>query len=301
MIKSMTVRNFLGESIKMVLSDPYASGFIITSIDGLGAPKADVAITDISGADGGEYNSARAQTRNIVINLRFLENPDIETTRQRSYKYFPVKKKVTITLECDNRTASIDGYVESNEPDIFSETEGCQVSILCPNPYWYSEDNITVFRGAEQLFEFPYSNEGLLPVTELGAFNNHRYKDIVYTGDVDTGVTMLFHCLGHCENISVINTTSREVMSIDTDKIAEIMGTEEGLYTGDDVLISTVKGNRFITLERGGRYYNILNCLPRGTQWPQVYKGSNVFAYLAEVGLDNLEFRILNNVLYEGM
>ena len=300
MIKSVTVRNFLGESIKMELTNPWDTGLLITSIDGLGPSKASINVTEISGADGGEYNSARVESKNIVLSLQFLGD-DIESIRQSTYKYFPVKKQLTLTIETDNRTASIDGYVESNEPDIFSENEGCQISIICPFPYFYSDDNITVFRGIDQLFEFPYSNESLEAVTIFGEFENHRYRNIKYTGDVDTGITMLLHCLGHVENVKIINTTSREIMFLDTSKIAAMFGTEDGLTTGDDVMINTVRGQRYITLYRGGQYYNILNCLPRGTDWVGVYKGDNVFAYSAEVGLDNLEFRILNKVLYGGM
>lgn len=301
MIKSVTVKNFLGEEIKMELENPWESGFYIQSIDGLGPSKADINVTEMSGTDGGEYNSSRVNSKNIVLKLGFLEKPNIETTRHLSYKYFPVKKKLTLTVETDYRTASIDGYVESNEPDIFSENESNQVSIICPNPYWYSTDNITVFRGMEAMFEFPYSNEGLLPVTIFSEYQNHRYRNIDYEGDVDTGVTILLHCLGHVENISIINTTSRERMDLDTSKIAAMFETEEGLSTGDDVLISTTRGNRYITLYRGGKYYNIMNCLPRGTDWVQLYKGENIYAYSAQTGLDNLEFRILNKVLYEGM
>lgn len=301
MIKSIAVKNFLGEEIKMVLEDPWESGFYVKSIDGLGPSKGSINVTEMSGTDGGEYNSARVNSRNVVLNLGFLEKPDIETTRHLSYKYFPVKKKLTLTVETDLRTASIDGYVESNEPDIFSENESNQVSIICPNPYWYSEDNVTVFRGMEALFEFPYENIGLEPATIFSEYNDHRYRNIPYTGDVDTGVTMLLHCLGHVEDVSIINTTSREQMNLDTSKIAAMFEQAEGLVAGDDVLINTTRGQRYITLYRGGQYYNIMNCLPRGTDWVQMYKGDNVFAYSAGTGLNNLEFRILNKVLYEGM
>ena len=90
-------------------------------------------------------------------------------------------------------------------------------------------------------------------------------------------------------------------MDLDTSKIAAMFQQVEGLQTGDDVLINTTRGQRYITLYRGGQYYNIMNCLPRGTDWVQLYKGDNIYAYSAETGLNNLEFRILNKVLYEGM
>lgn len=296
MIKSITVTNFLGEQIKMELTNPWESGFYVKSIDGLGPTTANINITDLSGTDGGVFNSSRAQTKNIVINLGFLENPDIETTRHLSYKYFPIKKKLTLTVETDYRTASIDGYVESNTPDIFSQDESNQVSILCPSPYFYSEDNITVFSGIEQLFEFPFENPALhTDLIEMGAYSNDFAKEIWNDGDVDTGIRCLIHCLGSIENISIINATSREVMEIDTSKIPN------GLGAGDELLISTIKGDRYVTLQRDGVFYNVLNALDKDTDWPQMYRGKNVFRYMATSGMTNAEFRILNNVLYEGM
>lgn len=300
MIKSITATNFRGESIKMVLTEPWDSGFIVESIDGLGAPKADINITDISGADGGLFNSARVPSRNITIKLRFLEKPDIETTRQNSYKYFPLKKQLTLTIEEDHRTASIDGYVESNEPDIFSEEEGCQISLLCPNPYFKSEDNITVFAGLEGLFEFPFSNESLdTKLLIMGEYRTDAFRDIIYNGDVDTGIQVLIHCYGPATNISIINGTSREVLTINTSKIATITGA--GLGVGDDIVVSTIRGNRFIMLYRNGKYYNILNSVDKNSAWPQLYSGVNTFNYTAESGTNDLYFKIINNVLYEGM
>lgn len=300
MIKSITATNFRGESIKMVLTEPWDSGFIVESIDGLGAPKADINITDISGADGGLFNSARVPSRNITIKLRFLEKPDIETTRQNSYKYFPLKKQLTLTIEEDHRTASIDGYVESNEPDIFSEEEGCQISLLCPNPYFKSEDNITVFAGLEGLFEFPFSNESLSEkLLIMGEYRTDAFRDIIYNGDVDTGIQVLIHCYGPATNISIINGTSREVLTINTSKIETITGA--GLGVGDDIVVSTIRGNRFIMLYRNGKYYNILNSVDKNSAWPQLYSGVNTFNYTAESGTNDLYFKIINNVLYEGM
>ena len=62
-------------------------------------------------------------------------------------------------IETDNRQAEIEGYVESNDPTIFSKDEGSDISIVCPNPFFYSAGkdgiNTTIFYGVEALFEFP--------------------------------------------------------------------------------------------------------------------------------------------------
>ena len=134
MIKSVTVTNYLGESLKMELTNPYDSGIAITDITGIGPGKADINVTELTSSDGSLYNSARLGTRNIVMTLRFMIAPDIETVRQKSYKYFPIKKELILTFETDNRSCYIAGYVESNEPVIFDENEYTQISIICPDP-----------------------------------------------------------------------------------------------------------------------------------------------------------------------
>ena len=130
MIKSVTVTNYLGESLKMELTNPYDSGIAITDITGIGPGKADINVTELTSSDGSLYNSARLGTRNIVMTLRFMIAPDIETVRQKSYKYFPIKKELILTFETDNRSCYIAGYVESNEPVIFDENEYTQISII---------------------------------------------------------------------------------------------------------------------------------------------------------------------------
>ena len=127
MIKSITVKNYLNNSLKLELTRPDLSGFIIKSIDGLGPAKANINTSDVSTNDGSIFNSSRLDKRNIVIDLAFFQtkNESIEDIRQKSYKYFPVKKKVYLAVETDNHTVEAEGYVEYNEPDIFSENEGC--------------------------------------------------------------------------------------------------------------------------------------------------------------------------------
>ena len=91
MIKSITVTNYLGDSIKLDLARPEESGFVVTSITGLGSGKANINMTEIATNDGSLYNSSRLPSRNIVISLKYLWQSTIEDVRQLSYKFFPNK------------------------------------------------------------------------------------------------------------------------------------------------------------------------------------------------------------------
>jgi hypothetical protein len=208
MIKSITVKNYLNESIKLELASPEKSGFAVQKIDGLGPCKATINTNEFASADGGIYNSARVSERNIVLSLKLLANPTIETSRQLSYKYFPIKKAVTLTIETDNRLCETVGYVESNEPDIFSKFETSQISIICPDPYLYSVGangtTTTVFSGVQSLFEFPFSNESITEnLIEFGAIENTTEQNVYYSGDSEIGILIIMHAIGEVTNISI--------------------------------------------------------------------------------------------------
>lgn len=304
MIKAVTVTNYLGDSIKLDLMRPEKSGFIVKGIEGLGPGKADMNFTSIASDDGDLYNTSRRGKRNIILSLGFMATPTIEDVRLKSYKYFPLMRNLTLLIETDSRTAEVSGYVESNEPNIFSENEGCIISILCPNPYFRSagEDGITetVFSGIVSQFEFSFENNSLNePMLEFGSIQNLTEQTIYYTGDAETGVTIYIHALGEVENITIYNTRTRELMKIDTYKLEEITG--HGILAGDEITICTIKQKKSIFLLRSGITTNILNCLDKKVDWFQLSKGDNIFTYIAEYGGTNLQFRIQSQVVYEGV
>ena len=63
----------------------------------------------------------------------------VENLRQKSYRMFPLKTvvKVRVYTDTDERFDT-EGYVESNEVNIFSSMEKIQVSILCMDPYFFN-------------------------------------------------------------------------------------------------------------------------------------------------------------------
>ena len=127
MIKEITVINHLGDVLTLELANPYKTGIYVKSISGIGPGKANINTTDLASDDGSIFNSARSMERNIVMTLGFLLVPGVTSTiedaRQLTYKYFPKKKPLTFYILTDNREIYANGYVESNEPDIFSKVD----------------------------------------------------------------------------------------------------------------------------------------------------------------------------------
>lgn len=288
MIKSLTVTIPQGESLRLDLVNPESSGLIVYEIEGLGPSKANINSTELATMDGSIFASARATERNILINLYMLPIPSVEEARQRTYKFFPVKKPVTLLVETDNRVVETIGYVESNEPVIFSKQENTQISIVCPDPYFYeAATNEMAFVGVQPAFEFPFENNSLTEnMLEFGEIRLDTRANLDYEGDADTGVVINIHVSGEASGITLYNTVTRESMKIDTDKIATITG--KALMQGDDIIISTLKGNKYMKLLRNGVYSNIIAALNKDADWFQITNGRNVFSFTAVVGEKNL-------------
>lgn len=304
MIKSVTITNYLDESIKLDLFNPEESGFIIKNIEGLGPVKANINFKELATNDGAIDNSARLSSRNIVMSLQFMESPTIEETRLKSYKYFPIKRNLKFLIETDRRICETIGRVETNVPTIFSNAEGCQISILCSNPYFYSAGengvNQTVFYGTEPLFEFPFSNESLTEdLIEFGSIENQTEGTIYYDGDAEIGITIQIHAVGEAAGLVIYNARTRDFMRINDDKLKSLTGS--GIHAGDEIIITTSRGEKGIYLLRSGVTTNILNSLEKPIKWFQLSKGDNTFAYTASAGLTNLQFRIENKIIYEGV
>lgn len=304
MIKSLTVTNYVGDSWEIELAKPEKYGIAITDITGIDAVTADIYDQEMASSDGSIYTSSRATKRNIVISATLLPVTTVEEVRHLLYKMFPVKHATTLRFDTESRSCEISGYVESNAHVIFKEQVTIQVSVMCPYPYFHSVEgdgsNVTYFYGTEPMFEFPFSNESLTDnLIEFGEIVNRKEDVIVYEGDEDTGIIIRIDAFGSAGSITIYNVLTRESMRLDNDKLQKMTG--KGISQGDSIIISTVKNDKYIQLLRDGVYTNILNCLDRDSDWIGLSNGDNVFAYEADSGADNLQFRIEHDILYTGV
>ena len=302
MIKSIKVTNPKGESLVLDLFHPEKSGLIVRSISGLGPPKANINSTDLATADGALYSSARASTRNIAFNLQFMFAPTIEDSRQLTYKYFQLKKLIKIEVETDNRSLETSGYVESNQPDIFSKEETTQISILCLNPFFYDPNpSVTQFATVTPTFEFPFSNESTNEnLIEFGTINLDTRSIIDYIGDVDTGVLITIHALGSVSGyLTIYNVETQEKMVVDLAKIKTLIGKDYG--SGDDIIISTVSGDKYVQVLHDGKYTNAIAAIEKLADWFQVSVGRNIFNFTVTKGIENLVMSFSYRNAYGGI
>lgn len=272
----------------MELARPEKSGLIVKDITGLGPSKANINAQELATMDGSIFSSARVENRNIVLTLAMMFDPLVEDARHRTYRYFPLKKMVTLTFETDYRISEISGYVESNEPNIFSDAEETQISIICTDPYFREPSlSSSAFFGADPLFEFPFENDSVTePLLLMGEIREDSRVTFEYGGDVDTGMLITVHTLKDARNITIYNVETRESMAINTDKIKDLTGM--AFHSGDDIEISTYQGNKYVRLVREGHYTNIISAVNKDADWLRLSVGYNTFDYQAEEGVKDI-------------
>lgn len=128
MLKVKVTRN--NSTLKITGSDKVQ----LVSMTGLNPPIADIAMSQLATADGGIFNIARGQSRNIVMTIQPMGS--IEARRLLLYKYMAPKSEITLDIETSSRHVTIAGYVESFEVDYNANPQLFQVSIICPDPYF---------------------------------------------------------------------------------------------------------------------------------------------------------------------
>lgn len=329
MIQAIEITNYKNESVRLELANPWEIGMAVSSIDGLGPVKGAVNITEYSSnIDGALYNSSKALSRNIVISLIFVDAlKSIEEVRRDTYKYFPLKERIKFVVETDHRVCETYGSVESNKPSIFDRMEGCQISIICPNPWFYDslKTSKVILKSITDMFKFPFKNN-IKPINEFqfrfsnnslfenmlqfydsecekyinfGNIEYFRERNLLYFGEVTTGVEIKIEAKGYCKNPIIKNGKTNEYMLINTYMLNALTGNE--IISGDEIIINTEKGSKSIILIRNGEEYNILNCLDPNSDWITVVQGENLFIYTADIGQDEIEITVTAKIAYQGV
>lgn len=312
MIYSIDAQNPKGEILKMSLKSPEKSGINVIKVTGISPIGADIYSVPFASVDGAIYAGARVPSRPIVLTLGMYEEDlgngrksTIEESRLKTYNFFRIKENVRLTFHTDHRDLFIDGYVESNEVDIFSDRETADISVLCVDPWFYatgrSSRNIS---GITNAFEFPFESvQGSsywADLIEFGDITVDTRTTLFYEGDIRTGVTMHLSFLGKdFHNIYIYNMDTRERFILYTDQITRIAG--DPLAVGDDIVITTVSGKKTVYLLRNGLYNNIISAVDKNSDWLQLTKGNNTFAIASDHGYENIVMTMDFNNAYAGI
>lgn len=259
-------------------------------VGGLDPPKATVNLTNLASMDGSLLNSAKVNTRNLVINLKITG--DIEANRLELYRFFRPKHSCTFYFKNKRRNVKIEGVVESVECPQFTNKEIMQVSILCPMPYFQDiEEIIADMSDSSAGFIFPFS----ININEPIPFSEYvigKQTSVINTSETDVGVLFEVFFFANASKVVIINVGTGEMM--------------QAIYSflpGDTLKISTETGNKKVTLVRGGVARNLFLALSDDSVFLQLGPGNNTFSYLVDDGTSdqNVTITLRYRELYAGV
>lgn len=278
----LKIENRFGEVLELT----HNKNYIVRSVEGLTPPTAKINLSDVAGMNGSLFNSARVETRNLVLTI--LPQAPVEKNRLALYKYAQVGQKVKIYYSNGSTNVRIEGYVETVEGSLFSRPQTIQISILCPQPYFESlSEMVDDISSTVSDFEFPFAiaEEGV----EFSHITHDAYSIVTNRGNVETGLSI------H------ITSRGRVVNPIIYDDRGGRFAINQTIDRGQEIVINTRSGERSVHMTSSSGTKNIINKVDANPTWFTLLPGENVFAYEAESGAEFLSIVFKHRTKFGGV
>lgn len=283
----LVLENEKGEQLRLTQNE---DKYVVGSIDGLGSPSASISFSENIG-DGDEFIHERTGRRNLVIPIEIRGN--VERNRINLYRYAKNGKYIKVYFENRTRNVWIEGRVESITPDLFSNQESMQISILCPYPWWQDvEEMINSINTIQNKFYFPFYTVDPIP---FSVYETIQILNLINSGDVASGMTIEIYARGSIINPIIYNRETTEYIGLGSTEMPFTM------LAGDRVVITTHANNKKVKLIRNAEETNIFNYLRVGSKFLQVGAGDNVFTYSADDGNEHIDIKFKHYSNYEGV
>lgn len=285
MFFNLILENQTGDQINMTAT---ANQYMASKIEGLSPPAGTISTSGYAGMDGSYLNNAFIEKRNVVISFE-MRGINIESKRHQLYKVVKPSRYIKIYYKTAGIDVFAEGYVESCEVQNFEQFTTGQISILCPDIYWYSTvSQMAYYSHVTGGFTFPFPTEENPEPFTLGQYNTNNIMEITNDGD-ETGFML--------EIEATDNVRSPTLYNADTDEYLQITGD---LQAGDIITVTTKTGNKTVTLDRDGVRTNIINRLISSSTWLTLREGKNRF-YIRGTGLNNLKVKIIHTNAFLGV
>ena len=258
MLTKVEVRTDQGALLTLPLQD-VSQGLIVESIEGLDPVKATIVSSSFAQLDGEQYQSARREKRNLIINLAL--EPDyavgsMQGLRNLLYQFFMTKQRVRLRFfSVGQPTVDIEGRVESFDAPKFMKDPTAKISVLCFDPDFFTPD---------------------LVILPGGTVSTTIETTHIYPGPVETGI--VFKLLVD-RNISEFTIYHRPA---DDSLRALEFQTPTPMVAGDVLEISTQSGNKYARLTRAGVGTSILYGISPQSNWINLFPGPNKLRVYAE-------------------
>lgn len=290
MFFSLILENEAGDQIDMTAT---ANQYMTSKIEGLNPPAGTISTSSYAGMDGSYLNNAFIEKRNVVISFQ-MRGLDIEKRRHLLYRVVKPSRYIKVYYKTAGIDVYAEGYVETCELSNFDVLTSGQISIICPDPYWYSTSAVAYYSQVTGAFHFPFpESDAPFP---LGVYSTTDNIIIQNDGD-ETGFTIRIEASSD-ETVPEIAAVTPTIYNADTGEYLQIKGE---ILKGDVITITTKTGNKTVTLTRNGVDNNIINRLVSGSVWLSLREGKNTFHVQAVRGVKNLKVTLMHRNAYLGV
>ena len=150
---TLILENESGEQVNLSTT---ANQYMTSKIEGLNPPAGTISTSSYAGMNGSYLNNAFIEKRNVVISFA-MRGIGIEKRRHLLYHVVKPSRYIKIWYKTANIDVYAEGYVETCEVSNFEQQISGQISILCPDIYWYSRDIFyAYYSGITGAFHFPF-------------------------------------------------------------------------------------------------------------------------------------------------
>jgi hypothetical protein len=257
-----------------------SAGYTIKNIDGLDPVKATIVSSQFAQLDGAQQQSARRETRNIVMTIGlepYSGGLTVKALRAALYANLMPKSFVRIRFyEDDSETpwAYIDGQVESFEAPLFAKDPEVNLSIICFDPSFINATTTHL------------SGAGFSTVNSGGT-----ETDILYPGTIEVGYILTI-------SVNRPLTSGLSIQNRRPDGTVNQLDILMSLApTGTDVIeLSTVSSKKYVLRNSSSILYSV----PVSSKWAPLYPGLNHFRVIAD-GSPAIAYTIDYTAKYGGM
>jgi len=248
-ISKIEARSSVGSLLTFQLGD-ISNGYALEDVEGLDPVKATLVSSSFANLDGAQYQSSKRDPRNIILTVSF--HPDYATQTVRAlrtnlYQFFMTKTEVQLQFYMvDGLIVNIMGRVETCEAPLFVQEPKATISIMCFDPDFIELDTTTV------------TGDTVADTTEFL---------VTYDGSVDTGIVFTLNVDRSLSEFTIYHRPP--------DNIVRSLDIQASLVADDVLKISTVTGNKYVTLTRASTDSSLLYARSSQSDWIQLRPGDN--------------------------
>jgi hypothetical protein len=254
-LNKVDVTNRKGDVLSLEMEEN-DSGYQINTIDGLDPVPANLVSTSYANTDGEQFQSAKRGARNVKIKLDL--DPDfIDDTytslRQGLYSFFMPKSQISMRFYMSTGLyVDIIGYVEEMSSPMFQQDPNVDISIMCFQPDFIDSRIVTI--------------EGL-------TVDDSTNTEIDYPGTIETGTVLTLNVNRVLAAFTIYNMDEAGNLSQ--------LDFDGSLLNGDQLIISSLRGSKGITLIRASVSSSYLYGRSAQSSWIEFLEGLNEFRVYA--------------------